>query len=340
MNLLDTTEEIEPLFGSHEPYVSHAPLLREHRKLEEAVSGEDKIRRLVRIQKIVKALPSTVPAAMEFMLKFHAQGNEREVALQIREVLLDCLIHMIEWPSSMDPDLCAGAMDILARIDFPNDRAFLLEMDSILLGKFPHSYSVHRHIQERQLEAAGETFRPVEANSVQTRALRALKELEHRTGTTLLNGDTIDIEACKPHTELPSEMLRLAAFLDLKGDVLEALNIFQAMMITMRSRLRFNEYASFLVHYRELLYRRSVAPQIINDEGELHACQYQIKQVDKELSAITGGWKPDFPGTEKTRKMIKTVEGNEYAGAPLYGQREVHELVAALNVRMKQGLPN
>src|SRR3989338_4431718 len=135
MNLLDTTEGIEPTL--------HGSLLREHRKLKEATSGEDKINRLGRIQKIVKADPSTIPTVMDFMVKFQVQENEREVLLEIREVLLDCLIHMIEWPSSMDPDLCAGAMEFLARVDFPNDRAFLLEMDNILLEKFSYSYTVH-----------------------------------------------------------------------------------------------------------------------------------------------------------------------------------------------------
>lgn len=340
MNLLDTTEEIEPLPDSHEPHAPHGSLLREHRKLEGAVSGEDKIKRLERIQKIVEAAPSTIPVAMELMFKFHTQESERGVSLQIREVLLDCLIHMIERPSSMDPELCTHAMEILARIDFPNDRVFFRDMDKILLEKFPYSYTVHRHIQQRQKEATAEPLRTVEADLLGMKTLTSLRELGQRSGTTLLNGTTIDIDACKNHNDLPPDLLRFAASQELNGNFLGALNIFQAMRNTMRSRPLFNEYAPFLVHFRNLIYRSSLAPQIITDNKQLEVCKRLIMEVDEELSFVTRGWNPAFSGTEKIQKMMKTVEKNEYAATPLYSLKEVKELIAAYSTRTRTELPN
>lgn len=337
MKLWDTTEVLDPI---REEYPPHGSLFREHRKLKEAVSGEDKIKRLVRIQTIVKTDPSTIPAAMELIFKFQVQDGDREVVLQVREVLLDCLIPMVERTSTMDPELCTRAMEILARIDFPNDRNFLHEMDKILLEKFPYSYTVHHHIQQRQNEATAEPLRGFEADLVGVKTLASLRELGQSSGTNLLYGTTIDVDACKAHDDLPPDLLRFAACQELSGNFLDALNIFQAMRATMRSRPLFSEYAPFLVHFRNLIYRSSLAPQIITNDKQLEACTKLIMEVDGELSFITGGWAPAFSGTAKIQKMMKAVEGSDYAGAPLYGQRELRELVATLNVRMKQELLN
>ena len=166
MSLLDTTDEQTLIAEDHVP---HGSLLREHEKFKTSESGEDKIKRLVRIQKIVKADPGAVLKAMELMLGL--QSEEEAVLLQIREVLISCFIEMLNGKVNLDPELCTGAMELLAKIDFPNDRGFLYEMDKILLKKFPYSYTIHSHIQKR------ESLGFFEAELVDGKVVKSLNDL-------------------------------------------------------------------------------------------------------------------------------------------------------------------
>jgi hypothetical protein len=330
MKLLDTIEGDLTFLEEH----PHAPLLREDRKLKASQDVSEQIRRLERIRKIVVADPKMVFTAMECMFSFKTQN--RELALELREVLLDCLIHMIQGTAPMDPELCTRAMDILAEIDFPNDRAFLHEMDKILLKDFPYSYTVHHQIQKRRCKTDDQVMLPAEKNLVGARTFYMLKVAEQKTGTVLLNGTEIDVEACKVHDDLPADLLGFAAHKDLTGDSLAALSIFVAMERTMQKRPLFNEYAPFLVAYKELLRRCGLA--FIHDERQTSAFQDRIDEVDQELAFITGGWHPTFPGTQKIQKMLKSSEGQDYVGAPLY--RHPTQLAAAFKRRLVDELPN